>query len=110
MERFKKYLGKELNLEKAKDDSFLDSIGINCTYLPEPLEDIDELEFRAVFDGQVIVLTVVTELGKVKRAMFGAADSKHSDVLKSLTPEQLEKFLAEQGDDLLRFFDHLTAF
>lgn len=109
MERFRKYMGTDLNLAGAKDEEALASFGIACTYLSDPLEDFDELEFRTGMGGQNnIVITVAVELGKIKRVMFAVADDKKPDVVKSMTREQLEEFLAARGQDLVRFFDHLT--
>lgn len=109
MERFRKYMRADLNLEGAKDKKFLSSLGITCTYLSEPLEDFDELEFRTGFQGRDdIVITVAVEMGKIKRVMFGAADEANSDVVKSMSREGLEKFLAVRGEDLVRFFEYIS--
>ena len=109
MERFKKFMERELNLEKIKDTGRLAVSGIECTYLSEPLEDFDEVEFRTGFGGDIIVITVAVELGKVKRIMISVADEKNPDVVRSLTGSQLEGFLAEKGETLAGFFEYVTG-
>ncbi len=36
MERFRCFIGREINLEKVKNMDRLDAFGITCTYLPDP--------------------------------------------------------------------------
>ncbi|MFZ5633801.1 MAG: hypothetical protein ACOY40_13245 [Bacillota bacterium] len=110
MERFRKYMGREVNLENVKNDSRLGAFGVACAYLPDPLEDFDEIEFRTNFGGQGnIVVTVTLETGKIKRVMFSEADEKNPDVIRSLTESRLAEFLAGKGAQLAGFFDYITA-
>lgn len=109
MERFKKFMGRELNLENVKNTGRLASYGVACTYLSDPPEDFDEVEFRTGSGGRDnIVITVTTEMGKVKRIMFSEADEKNPDVVRSLTAPQLEGLLAEKGEQLAGFFEYIT--
>lgn len=108
MERFKKYLGKEVNLEKAKTDQ-LEAYQVVCTYLPDQPEDFDELEFRTGFGGENnIVLTVTLELGKIKRVMFSEADENDPDLIRSLSASRLREILSEKDKQLTGFFEHIT--
>ncbi len=109
MERFRKFMGAELNLESVKDAGGLSAFGVTCTYLPDPLDDFDEIEFRTGFGGQNnIVITAAVEMGKIKRVMFSAADPDKPDVIRSLTGSQLEDFLTGRGDDLDGFFRFIS--
>lgn len=109
MERFRKYIGRELHWENAKNPNGLDFFGVECTYLPDPPEDFDELEFRTGFSRQDnIAVMVAVELGKIKRIMFNVVDEKDPDVVRSLTESQLNDFLAEKGDQLIGFFEYIT--
>lgn len=109
MERFRKYTGGELNLDHINDQNLLGSCGVLCTYLPEPVEDFDEFEFRTGSGGQDnIVITVTVEMGKIKRVMFSAADEKNPDIVRRLTEAQLADLLSARGDQLVRFFEHIT--
>lgn len=109
MKRFQKFIGKGLSLERVKEFDRLKVFGIECTYLPDPLEDIDELEFRSDFNGKdKVVITVATELGQIKRIIFGMADEKNPDVIRSLERYQLEDFLSRKEPQLIKFFEHIT--
>lgn len=109
MDRFKRYMGREVNLDNVKNGSRLGGFGVKCTYLPDPLEDFDEIEFRTGFGGQDnIVVTITLEQGKIKRVMFSEADEKNPDVIKGLSEPRLAGFLAVEGARLAGFFDYLT--
>jgi len=109
MERFKKYMGRELNIENVKNEQQLNSFGVKCTFLPDPVEEFDEFEFRTSFSGHDnIVITVTIELGKIQRVMFGVADADNPDVVRSFTGEKLESFLAEKGNEMIGFFEFIA--
>lgn len=109
MVRFRKYMDREHNLKNVKDTKQLAAYGITCTYLPDPIEDFDELEFRTDFGGQNnIVIMVTLELGKIKRVMFSVADEGNPDIIRALTESQLESFLSNKGENLVEFFDYIT--
>lgn len=109
MQRFRKLMGVDLNLENVKNTGGLNAYRVKCTYLPDPPEDFDEVEFRTGFGGEDnIVITVAVELGKIKRVIFSRADSEDPDVVRSLTGAQLEAFLSEKGEKLAGFFEYIT--
>jgi len=110
MERFRKYLGMDINLENVSNQQRLEAFGIACRYAPDPPEDFDEFEFGTDFAGQDnIVITVTVELGKIKKIMFGIADAEDPDIIRSLTGPQLNAFLSKKGDQLVGFFDYITG-
>ncbi|MDQ0287858.1 hypothetical protein J2Z49_002991 [Desulfofundulus luciae] len=109
MERFRKYMGKEINLENLKDTDRINCFGITCTYLPEPPGDLDEFEFGIDFnERENIVITVAIELGKIKRVMFSMADKENPEEIRSLTSSQIEEFLSNKGDQMIQFFEFIT--
>lgn len=109
MERFRKFVDAELNVDNVKNSAQLQSYGVKCTYLPDPVEEFDEFEFRTGFNGKDnIVISFAIEMGKIKRLMFGEANPNNPDVVKSLTGEQLESFLSEKGDDMVKFYEFIT--
>ncbi len=109
MQRFRKFMNAKLNVENVKNSAQLNSYGITCTYLPDPVEDFDEFEFRTDFGGKEnIVISFALEMGKVKRLMISEADEHNPDVVKGLTADRLESFVSQKGDDLERFFEFIT--
>lgn len=109
MVRFRKYMDRDLNPKNAEDAKQLEKYGVTCTYLPDPIEDFDELEFRTDFNGQNdLVITATLELGKIKRIMFSVADAENPDIVRALTGSQLEKFLSNKGENLVGFFEYIT--
>lgn len=110
MERFRRFIGSDLNLESVKNASRINEFGVDCTYLPDPPEDFDEFEFRTGFGGQDnIVITVATELGKVKRILFSEADGDNPDIIRSLSVPRLEQVLSEKGEKIVGLFEFITG-
>ncbi|WP_018084440.1 hypothetical protein [Desulfurispora thermophila] len=108
MQRFKPFLDRPINLVKAQDGTVLANLDLVATYLPEQLEEFDELEFRTAWqDQQEVVLTIATEMGRIKRVMFGLADRQNPDLVRSMNQEQLAAFLADKGEQLVTFFQHI---
>lgn len=108
MERFREFMGKQISPENVKDAAGLSARGITCTYLADPLEEFDEVEFRTGFEGNEIVITAAVEAGKIKRVMFSEADGDDPDLIRSLPAPRLEKLLSEKGDALTGFFRLIT--
>ncbi|MEW6002779.1 MAG: hypothetical protein AB1638_09070, partial [Nitrospirota bacterium] len=108
MQRFKKYIDKELKLANVKDSDQLETFGIICTTLPDPPEDFDEFEFTTDYGGQNVVIGVAVQEGKIKRVMFVLADEKEPDVLRPFTEAQLKDFLDQRGEQLVGFFEYIT--
>lgn len=109
MERFRKYVGKTLNLNNVKDEGVLSACKITSRYIPDPPEDFDEFEFATDFAGQTVVLLVTVEKGAVKRLLLSLADEDDPDVTRPLSEAQLQEFLNQKGGQLTVFFDHITG-
>lgn len=110
MERFRKFMGSDINLENVKNAGQIEFYGVRCTYLSDPLEEFDEVEFRTGFGGEDnIVITVAVELGKIRRVIFSQADGENPDIIRSLTGAQLNAFLSEKGDKLAGFFEFIAG-
>lgn len=109
MQRFKPFLNQPVNLAKAREEAALARLGIAASYLPEQLEEFDEMEFRTSWQGeQEVVLTIATEMGSIKRVMFGLADRQNPELVRSMQQEQLTALLADKGEQLLAFFEHIS--
>jgi hypothetical protein len=55
-----------------------------------------------------VVMGVATELGKIKRVLFGLSDKNDPDMFKGMSESELEEFLALKGDQLVGFFEYIT--
>ncbi len=108
MQRFRKYIDKNLNTENTKNPSQLNVFGITGKHLPDPPEEFDEFEFATDLSGQKIHIGVAVQMGKIKRIMFSLADKEDPDMIKGLTESQLKDLLAEKGDQLINFFEYIT--
>ncbi len=110
MERFKKYIDKKISLENIKDSRQVGSFGLRCRYLPDPPEDFDEFEFVTDFGGKEnLGLMVTIELMRIKKVFFGMISSEDPDVIRPLTESELGNFFEERGDQMVSFFDYITA-
>ncbi len=108
MQRFKKYIGKDLNIEHMKDLQQLSAFGLVCKYLPESIGDFEEIELCTDFAGQEILICVAVLTGKIKRIMFVLPDKDDPDAARPLAESQLKDFLDERGVQLINFFEYIT--
>jgi hypothetical protein len=108
MQRFKKYIGKDLIIKNIKDSEHLNATGFNCNYLPDSLGDFDELEFLADFNGQPLLMCIAVLTGKVKRIMFVLNNGQEPDDVRPLSEAELKELLDRKGDQLVNFFEHIT--
>ena len=109
MERFRKYIGSQINLENIKKAKNLKALGFTCRYLPDPPEDFDEFEFVTDFEASNdLGLMVTVESDSVKRMFFAFISPDDPDIVSALTEDQLKNLLDQRSDTLIRFFDYIT--
>ncbi len=109
MERFRKYIDRELKIGNVKNAELLEFHGVICTYLPDPIEEFDELEFRTSFQAENdLVVTIAVEMGKIKRVMFSAAKEEDPDDTRSLTEPEMVHILSARGEHLASFLELIT--
>ncbi|HZK18315.1 MAG TPA: hypothetical protein VFD15_03275 [Clostridia bacterium] len=108
MERFKRFINATVNLEKVRDVSGVKAFEVECTYLPDPVEDFDEFEFKTEYGGKTIIIGFAVEMGKIKRLMFVEPDADNPDIVKALTPEELDNFFKEKFEQMTRFYEFIT--
>jgi hypothetical protein len=108
MRRFRKYFDKTLNVKNAKNKGQLSVFEVSCKSISEPLEDFDEVEFTTNFADQNVLISIVVQLGMIKRIQFTLLNPEHPDAVKGFTESQLNDFLAQKGDQLVKFFEYIT--
>lgn len=104
MERFKPFIGKDIIIEKVKDIENLKNYSLSCQYMPESFEEFEEIEFKM---ENVIIGIAILE-GKIKRILIAKPDEEDPEICRALSKEELEKFLIENGDRLVKFFRSIT--
>jgi hypothetical protein len=111
MQRFKKYVGREVSLANVKDSARLSAFGMTCRYLPDPPEDYDEFEFVSDFGGgkENLGFMVTIELMKIKKLLFGMISPEDPDAVRPLTEVEMEELLNSRGDQLVSFVEYITA-
>ncbi len=107
MQRFQRFIGRNLQISRLKNTPSLTAGGVTDRYVPEELDVFEELEFGAgLWRGQDIIFTLVLERGKLARISLGYIPSGGSDdEMVAFTEAQLDDVLAEKGDLLEAFFE-----
>jgi hypothetical protein len=108
MQRFKRFIGKQVISENLKNLEKLSTFGVICKNLPESLDEFEEIELSVTSADDGILLCVAVLEGKVKRIMFVQIGKDDPDACRPLTEEQLLKLLDEHGKRLVNFFEYMT--
>jgi hypothetical protein len=107
MKRFGKFIDRRLVLERAHDQAFLQSVGIEQRWVPDELEIFDEVEFGVGTCGQgTVVLVLVLEKGQLKRLSLGYVLEGEDD-FRAFSEEDLGQVLEQAAPRLLTFFEQL---
>jgi len=109
MQRFKKYIGKDVQMDCIRDADHILSFELRSHYVPEDLGDFEECEFLTDFSGHDLIVCVTVLEKKIKRVMFVLSDPEDSDNVAPLTESQLTDFLNQKGEKLLSFFEYITS-
>lgn len=108
MVRFKKFLEKDINLEKIKNSDQLVTFGIAIKDVPDTPEEFDEFDFTTDYGGQTFKIVIGILAEKIKRVMIGFPDPEDTDNIIALSKEQLEDLLNKKGEKLVQFFEYIT--
>lgn len=108
MQRFKKYIGMDVNIEKLRDTERIKDFGIFCKYIPDSIEEFDECEFFIDPRMQDIILCVAILEGKIKRIMFVRTDQSDPEAAGPLSESQLKEILDKHGEQIVSFFTYIT--
>jgi hypothetical protein len=109
MQRFKKYIGKNLVIENIRTSKHLKTCGFVCSYLPDSFGDFEEMEFSCDLDDKKIILCVAVLEGKIKRIMFVKTSIDDPDDVGPLTEAELKGLLDKNYEQLSGFFDFITG-
>ena len=109
MQRFKKYIGKDIRIDRIRDADHILSYELQSHYVPEELGEFEECEFLTDFSGSNLIVCVTVLENKIKRIMFVLSDPADSDTVAPLTESQLMDFLNQKGEKLLSFFEFITS-
>ena len=111
MKRLQRFIDRTVDLDAARDETLLSSLGIEGRYVPDELEEFDEMEFgigRSA--GRTVIFTLVVEHAALKRVSLGwIPEGGDEDDMRAFSEEELAEVLDEKGDTLIRFFDGVTA-
>ncbi len=110
MKRFREFLGKKLDINRAKDEERLSKWGIKVRYAPEEVDDFDEFEFGIDYKGtQDVAFLIAIEKGRIARVLFGWSVPDNPDMMKPMADDDLGKLLEKRGQDLVEFFQYITS-
>jgi hypothetical protein len=111
MQRFHRFIGRRIDFSRLQQSQDFASAEVTVRYLPDELEEFDEIEFGAgSWQEREIVFTLVLEHGKLARMSLGYIPAGGSeDDMMAFTETQLREVLAEKGPALESFFDAIFS-
>ena len=109
MKRLQRFLGRAVDLEAARDADLLGRLGIEARYLPEALEDFDEMELGLGLVGdRTVIFTLVLEKGRLGRISLGYVLDPQDDDMRAFSESELAAVMDERGEALLAFVAAVT--
>lgn len=111
MKRLQRFIDRTVDLTAAKNEKLLSSVGIEGRYVPDALEEFDEMEFGlGLWAGRTVIFTLVLEHSQLKRVSLGwIPEGGDEDDMRAFSESELAEVLDEKGDALIRFFEGVTA-
>ena len=111
MKRFQRFIGKTVNHAVLQDEDVLSSLGVEGRWVPEELEDFDEMEFGlGQWGDRKLIFALVVERGALQRVSLGyIPPGGDEDDMYALTEDELGTVLDDKGDTLIQFFEKATA-
>lgn len=111
MKRLETFIDREIDKNAVRDEYSLAAIGIAIRYVPDEIEEFDELEygFTEPEAERTIIFTMVLESSKLKRVSLGyIPKGGDEDDMHAFSQDELDSVMNEKGDTLVRFFDTVT--
>jgi hypothetical protein len=108
MERFRRFVGLAVDEERIADRGFLDTLGVRARWIPDPIDEFDEVEVALTLDQERdLVVSATIEKARVARVMFGWGPAGDDDAdRRGFTPEELPAVLERHAETVLALFDH----
>lgn len=111
MKRLQRFIDRAIDENVVKDESLLSSLGVEGRYVPEEIEEFDEMEFGLGHSGErIVIFTMVLEHGKLKRVSLGyIPPGGDEDAMHAFSESDLAEVMDEKGDTLANFFEKVFA-
>ena len=111
MKRLKRFLGMVVDHPTVRDEGTLASLGVEGRWVPEKLEEFDEMEFGlGRWGDKTVIFTLVVEKGELQRVSLGyIPPGGDEDDMVAFSEEELALVLAEKQDTLIQFFEKVTG-
>jgi hypothetical protein len=111
MKRFQQFIGKPVEHAVVKDEGTLASLGVEGRWVPDELEEFDEMEFGlGERDDKTVIFTLVIEQGALQRVSLGyIPPGGDEDDMVAFSEEELAQVLGEKQDVLIQFFEKVTG-
>lgn len=111
MKRLEKFIDREIDRGAVGDKKLLAEMGVEVRYVPDEIEEFDELEygFTEPEVGRTIIFTMVLEMWKLKRVSLGyIPEGGAEDDMHAFSETELAQVMDQKGDTLTRFFNAVT--
>ena len=110
MKRLQGFIGKSVDHTTVKDEGTLTSLGVEGRWVPDELEDFDEMEFGlGEWGDKTVIFTLVIEQGTLQRVSLGyIPPGGDEDNMVAFSEEELAQVLDEKQDTLIAFFEKVT--
>ena len=111
MKRFQRFIGKPVDHPTVKNEAILASLGVEGRWVPDELEDFDEMEFGlGQLDDKTVIFTLVIEQGTLQRVALGyIPPGGDEDNMVAFAEEELAQVLDEKQDTLIQFFQKVIG-
>lgn len=111
MKRLQKYIGCAIDLEAVGNEQLLSSLDVEGRYVPDEVEEFDEMEFGLGQSGdRTVIFTMVLEHGKLMRVSLGyIPPGGDEDDMHAFSETELAEILDEKGEALVGFFEKVTV-
>ena len=111
MKRLHKFIDREIDQKAVRNEKPLAEMGIKIRYVPDEIEEFDELEFgfSEPEGDRTIIFTMVLESWKLKRVSLGyIPEGGDEDDMHAFSEAELAQVMDKRGDTIVRFFETVT--